>query len=85
MRVYDDLIAINNFQQAEDGPRYEKLKSKAMKEMNIRCGYCLDLIGGEAAKLDALSCTHFFHTRCLEGGCIAVCRCCQQNIADDLR
>ena len=83
IRVYEDLIAINHFHKTEDGSldRYKRLKAEAVRSMKIQCGYCLDFIGGLTTKLEALSCTHFFHTRCVEGG-ITVCRCCQQNVTE---
>lgn len=83
IRVYEDLIAINSMMRSDEEAldRYRRLKQTAVSSMKIKCGYCLSYVGGETTKLEALSCTHFFHTRCIEGG-ITVCRCCQQNVTE---
>lgn len=80
IKIYEDLIAINKFHGSDDAiQRFTKLREDAIQQMNVRCGYCLEYIGGKVVKLEALSCTHFFHTRCVEGG-ITVCKCCQQQV-----
>ena len=67
------MIAINHHHHSIEAiNRYTKLKEDVIKQMNIKCGYCMQLIGGKPVKLEALSCTHFFHTRCVEGG-ITLC------------
>ncbi|CBY36151.1 unnamed protein product [Oikopleura dioica] len=82
IKIYEDLIIIethNNLVSNID--RYTSLLRQALKEMRIKCGACLEYIGDEATQLEALNCTHFFHTDCVQGG-ISVCRCCQQNVYD---
>ena len=56
IKIYEDQIAINEFHHLPDAiERYTKLKRDTIEQMNLRCGYCLDFIGGTVTKLEALS------------------------------
>ena len=131
------MIAINKFHGSDDAiQRFTKLREDAIQQMNVRCGYCLEYIGGKVVKLEenglkeqkfwfpwyqvtlnthsiatygmwkshsshnlyldyytiiyntyfepskALSCTHFFHTRCVEGGITVWNGFSPKNISD---
>ena len=47
------MIAINKFHGSDDAiQRFTKLREDAIQQMNVRCGYCLEYIGGKVVKLE---------------------------------
>lgn len=53
IKIYEDLIAINKFHGSDDAiQRFTKLREDAIQQMNVRCGYCLEYIGGKVVKLE---------------------------------
>ena len=65
IKIYEDLIAINDHHHSVEAiNRYTKLKEDVIKQMNVKCGYCMQLIGGKSVKLEAPADTISFISPC---------------------